>query len=130
MESFFLEVSPEILALCETNMNSLISSIEFSVPCYLPLFRKGFNIHMHALGVCVREHLPQARELSFESPDCSYMFLYLSLLNSLIYLFFYLSPPSHKQYSFCFSRSTTDMLMTMSGVNYQALDRNDDAQTT
>ena len=36
-ESFLESNSPDILALCETNLNDSIDSGNFSVRCYLPL---------------------------------------------------------------------------------------------
>ena len=39
VESFLCQNSPDILALCETNLNSDIPSGDFLVPGYLPLSR-------------------------------------------------------------------------------------------
>ena len=39
-ESFLESNSPDILALCETNLDDSIDSGNFSVRCYLPLIRK------------------------------------------------------------------------------------------
>ena len=56
-ESFLESKSPDILALCETNLDESIDSGNFSV--------KGKNsiTHMHGLAVCVKELLPFARDL-------------------------------------------------------------------
>ena len=43
--------SPDILALCETNLNDLIDSGNFSVRGYLPLIGKDSGTHMHGLTV-------------------------------------------------------------------------------
>ena len=60
-ESFLESNSPDILALCETNLNDLIDSGNFSVRVYLPLIRKNSSTHMHGLTV------PFARDLSLEN---------------------------------------------------------------
>ena len=52
-ESFFESNSPDILALCETNLNDSIDSGNFSVRGYLPLIRKDSTTHMHDLTVYV-----------------------------------------------------------------------------
>ena len=49
---YFLEWnSPDILALCETNLNESIDSGNFFVRGYLPLIRKGSTTHRHGLAV-------------------------------------------------------------------------------
>ena len=63
-ESFLESNSPDILALCETNLDDSIASGNFSVTDYLPLIRKGSTTHMHGLAVYVKEGFPFARELS------------------------------------------------------------------
>ena len=56
---FLLESnSPDILALCETNLDDSIDSGNFSVTSYLPLLRKDSNTHMHGLAFYVKEGLP------------------------------------------------------------------------
>ena len=53
---FFLESnSPEILALCETNLDDSIDSGNFSVRGHLPLIQKDFVTHMHGLAVYVKD---------------------------------------------------------------------------
>ena len=63
-ESFLGLNSPDILALCETNLDDSIYSGNFSVRGYLPLIRKDSGTHLHVLAVYVKEGLPFARELS------------------------------------------------------------------
>ena len=65
-ESFLESNSPDILALCETNLDDSIDSGNFSVRGYLPLIRKDSSTHMHGLAVYVKEGLPFARDLSLE----------------------------------------------------------------
>ena len=51
----FLELnSPNILGLCETNLNDSIDSGNFSVRDYLLLVRKDSTTHMHASAVYVK----------------------------------------------------------------------------
>ena len=52
--------SPDILALCETNLDDSIDSGNFSVRGYLPLIRKDSGTHMHGLAFYVKEELPFA----------------------------------------------------------------------
>ena len=59
-ESFLESNSPDILALCETNLDDSIDSGNFSVRGYLPLIRKDSGTHMHGLTVYVKEGLPFA----------------------------------------------------------------------
>ena len=66
-ESFLASNSPEILALCETNLDESIDSGNFSVRGYLPLIRKDSSTHMHGLPVYVKEGLPFAQDLSLEN---------------------------------------------------------------
>ena len=94
-ESFLESNSPDILALCETNLDDSIDSGNFSVRCYLPLIRKDSSIHMRGLAVYVKEGLPFARNLSLENSADSYLCFQLVLLHSMSYFFFlYRSPLS------------------------------------
>ena len=56
-ESFLESNTPDILALCETNLDDWIDSGNFSVRDYLPLIRKDSTTHMHSLAVYVKEGL-------------------------------------------------------------------------
>ena len=92
---FFLESnSPDILALCETNLDDSIDSGNFSVTGYLALIRKDSITHMHGLAVYVKEGLPFARDLSLENSADSYLFFRLALLQSVSYFFFLYRSPS------------------------------------
>ena len=69
----FLELDfPNILALCETNLDDSIDSGNFPVSSYLPLMRKDFFTHMHDHAVYVKEGLPLAQDLSLENSADSY----------------------------------------------------------
>ena len=86
-ESFLESNSPDILALCETNLDDSIDSGNFSVRGYLPLIRKDSSTHMHGLAVYVKEGLPFARDLSLENSEDSYLCFRLALLHSVPYFF-------------------------------------------
>ena len=66
-ESFLESNSPDILALCETNLDDSIDSGNLSVRGYLPLIRKDSSTHMHGLAVYMKEGLPFARDLYLEN---------------------------------------------------------------
>ena len=93
-ESFLESNSPDILALCETNLDDSIDSGNFSVRGYLPLIRKDSSTHMHGLAVYVKEGLPFARDLSLENSADSYLCFRLALLHSVSYFFFLYRSPS------------------------------------
>ena len=97
-ESFLESNSPDIPALCETNLDDSIDSGNFSVRGYLTLIRKDSSTHMHGLAVYVKEGLPFARDLSLENSADSYVCFRLALLHSVSFFsFLYRSPSS----SFC-----------------------------
>ena len=79
-ESFLELNSPDILALCETNLDYSIDSGNFSVRSYLPLIRKDSVTHMHGFAVYVKVCLPFARNLSQENSANSYSCFRLVLL--------------------------------------------------
>ena len=54
-ESFLESNSPDIDALCETNLDDSIDSGNFFVRDYLPLIRKDSITHMHGLAVYVKK---------------------------------------------------------------------------
>ena len=93
-ESFLESNSPDILALCETNLDDSIESGNFSMTGYLPLIRKDSNTHMHGLAVYMKEGLPFARDLSLENSAYSYLYFRLALLHSVSYFFFLYRSPS------------------------------------
>ena len=83
-ESFLESNSPDILALCQTNLDDSIDSGNFSVRGYLPLIRKDCSTHMHGLAVNVKEDLPFERDLSLENSADSYLCFRLALLHSVL----------------------------------------------
>ena len=93
-ESFIEWNFPDILALCETNLDGSIGSGNFSVRGYLPLIRKDSSTHMHGLAVYMKEGLPFARDLSLENSADSYLCFRLALLHSVSYFFFLYRSPS------------------------------------
>ena len=72
-ESFLESNSPDILALCETNLDDTIDSGNFPVTCYLPLIRKDSSTHMHGVTVYVKERLSLAWNSSLENSADSYL---------------------------------------------------------
>ena len=86
-ESFLESNSPDILALCETNLDDSNDSCNFSVRGYLPLIQKDYSAHMHGLTVYVKDGLPFARDLSLENSANSYLSFQLALLHSVLLLF-------------------------------------------
>ena len=72
-ESLLESNSPDILALCETNLDNSIDSGNFSVRGYLPLIQKDSSTHLHDLSVYVKEGLPFAQDLSLENSADSYL---------------------------------------------------------
>ena len=56
-EPFLESNSPDILALCERNVDDSVDSGNFSVRGYLPLIRNDSTTHMHVLAVYVKEGL-------------------------------------------------------------------------
>jgi len=95
VESYLLQNSPDLLALCETNLNPAVSSSDLSVDGYYPLIRKDSDSHMLGLGVYLRSNSPICREIRFESSDISFMCFRLAPLHSITFLFvLYRSPSS------------------------------------
>ena len=86
-ESFLGSNSPEILALCETNLDDLIDSRNFSVRSYLPLIRKDSGTYMDGLTVYLTEGLPFAQNLSLGNSADPYLCFRLALLHSVSHLF-------------------------------------------
>ena len=87
-ESFLESNSPDILALCETNLDDSTDCGNFSVREYLPLIRKDSSSHRHGLAVYVKEGLPIARDVSLGNSADSYSCFRLALLHSVSYFFF------------------------------------------
>ena len=98
IQSFLTNNSPDILAICETNLNSNIDTkTEFLNPGYLPLLRKDSETHMHSLGVYIQDNLPITRVLELEDISSPYMCFRLSLFSSFNYIFvFSITLHSHK----------------------------------
>ena len=92
---FFLESkSPDILVLCETNLDDWIDSDSFSMRDSFSLIRNDSSIHVDGLAVYVKERLPFARDLSLENSADSYLCFSLALLHSSSYFFFLYWSPS------------------------------------
>ena len=92
--SFLRSNSPDILAVCETNLDDSIVSGNFSVRGCLPLIWKDSSTHMHGLAVYVKEGLPMARDLPLQNSAYSYLCFQLALFHSVSYFFFLYQSPS------------------------------------
>ena len=57
-KSFLESNSPDIFALCETNLDGSMGSGNFCARVYLSLIRKNSSTDMHVLAVYVKEGLP------------------------------------------------------------------------
>lgn len=66
-----------------------MSSVEFTVPGYLRLFRKDSSLQIHGLGIYVRVHISLESELPLETLDYSNMGFQFLVVNSVSYLFFF-----------------------------------------
>ena len=83
-KSFLESNSPDILVVCETNLDDSIDSGNFSVTSYFPLIRKDSSTNMHGLPVYVKEELPFARDLSLgnSANGFSLELMYISLIEN------------------------------------------------
>ena len=90
-ESFLESNSPDILALCETNLDDSIDSGNFSVRGYLPLIRKVL-ICMVSQFMWKKDFLLHGTYL--ENSADSYLSFWLALLHSASYFFFLYRSPS------------------------------------
>ena len=81
-ESFLESNSPDILALCETNLDD---SGNFSVRGCLPLIRNDSITHMHGLAVYVKEGLPFAKGL-ISRKLCGFLLMFSTGFTPLIVL--------------------------------------------
>ena len=74
VESLLHTSSPHVLALCETNLDSTVSSKDLNVDGYLPLFRKDSGTYMHGLAIYIQKDLPASRmQCLVSATDDSYM---------------------------------------------------------
>ena len=80
-ESFLESNSPDILALCETNLDDSIDSGSFSVRGYLSLIWKDSSTHMHGLAVYV--HHKDWLIYSVGTDRCGELYYNFSISNDL-----------------------------------------------
>ena len=73
-ESFLESNTPDILALCKTDLDYSIDSDNFFVRGYRPLIRKDSFTHMHGLAVYAKEGLLFAWDLSLENSSDFYLY--------------------------------------------------------
>ena len=63
-ESFLESNSPDIIALCEKNLDDSVDSGTFSERSCLHLIQRESSTHMHVFAVYMKEGLPFAEDLS------------------------------------------------------------------
>ena len=85
-ESFLESNSPDILAVCETNLDDPIDSGNFSVRGYLLLIRKDYINHMFGLAVYVKEGIPFARDICLDNSADSYLCFRLVHVSQYLFL--------------------------------------------
>ena len=79
-ESFLESKPPDILALCETNLDGSIGSGKLFVRCYFLLIRNDSITCMHGFADYVKERFPFACDLSIQTLRIfSYVFGFTSL---------------------------------------------------
>ena len=111
-QSFLESNSPDILNLCQTNLNDSIDSTNFSMEGYFPLIRKDSSTHMHGLTAYVKEVVPSKWVVTLENSADSYLCFRLVLLHSLSHFFFiFPSPPSFLCADFGFVSSNIDEVL-------------------
>ena len=86
--------SPDILALCETNLHHSNDSGNFLVRGYLPLIWNDSITHVNFLAVYAKEGLPFERDLSVENSEDSYLCFWLALLHAVSYFICLYRSPS------------------------------------
>ena len=96
-ESFLESNSPDIVALCETNLDDSINSGNLSVRGYLPLIWKDSSTHMHSASLCEGRTCFCMGLISRKL--CCFLLIFLTGFTSLsvLLLFLYWSP----SLSFC-----------------------------
>ena len=72
-ESFLESNSPDIVTLCETNLDDSNDSGDFSVTGYLPLIQKDAITRITRFAVYVEEGLLLSWDLSLENSTDSYI---------------------------------------------------------
>ena len=80
--SFLESNSPDILALCKTNLDDSIDSSNYLARGYLYLIRKDSSTHMHGLAVYVKERLTFCLEL-ISRKLCRFLLMFLTGFTSL-----------------------------------------------
>ena len=85
-ESFLESNYPDILPLCEKNLDDSIDFGNFPVKGYLSIVQNYSNTHMHGLAVFEKERLPFSRDISQEKSVDSYLYFRLALLHSVLLL--------------------------------------------
>ena len=105
---------PDILALCDTNLDDSTGSGSFSVRSDLSLIKKDSGNHMHGHAVYVKEGIAFSRDLSLIKCADSYSWFRLVLLHSVSGFFFlYRSPSSSLSTVFDSISSNVDEVLSI-----------------
>lgn len=83
-----MKCSPDILEISETNLNVSVINKGIYVPGIFPVSRKDSSKHMHDFDVYIKEQLWITREMVLEAPEDSFLYVRLSLLESVRYHLF------------------------------------------
>ena len=112
-EAVLKSASPDIDALCETNLDDSTDSGIFSVRGHLPLIWKDSSTYMHVLAIYMKKGLSFAWDLFLETSGDSYCFQ-LALLHPVSYfIFLYQSPSSSLYMVFDSISSNTDEVLSI-----------------
>ena len=84
-ESFLESNSPDILTLCETNLDDSIDCGNFSVKGYLPLIRKDSTTHARSCSLCEGRTSFCSRLISRKL--CRFLLMFSAGFTSLLLLF-------------------------------------------
>ena len=90
---FFLDNSPDILALCENNLDDSIDSGNFSVRSHFPLNQKDSTTHAWSCSSC-EGRTSFCTRLTLENSVDSYVCFQMVSLHSVSYFFFLYQSPS------------------------------------
>ena len=86
-ESFLESNSPDILTLCETNLDDSVDSGNFSVRAYLPLIQKESVTHIHGFAFMTKRGFLCMRRITRKLCEFLYMFLRGFTSFSALFLF-------------------------------------------
>ena len=95
-QGFLANSSPDILAISESKLTTLVADSDLNAPGYRSIIRKDAPNDKHGLAIYVKSSLPISRQPDFEDQSQPFMCFRLSLLHSTSYLFFLYRSPSNQ----------------------------------